>query len=167
MKKIIYFVTLIIFAFACNSDVSVKVTDDNVSKIFEKNCETVKAYEAAFCQENIDYEKFYSEKAIIKGTILGDNDSMYVADRKVAHQELWKKYDFSMSPLDPLPGVNLETKKMDGSVRMYFDITITLTENGKSVTIPMYNSFDFDDEGKILYLQYYGDFTAAFLSLEE
>ena len=34
MKKIIYFVTLIIFAFACNSDVSVKVTDDNVSKIF-------------------------------------------------------------------------------------------------------------------------------------
>ena len=167
MKKIIYLVTLIIFAFACNSDVSVKVTDDNVSKIFEKNCETVKAYEAAFCQENIDYEKFYSEKAIIKGTILGDNDSMYVADRKVAHQELWKKYDFSMSPLDPLPGVNLETKKMDGSVRMYFDITITLTENGKSVTIPMYNSFDFDDEGKILYLQYYGDFTAAFLSLEE
>jgi len=167
MKKIIYFVTLIIFAFACNSDVSVKVTDDNVSKIFEKNCEMVKAYEAAFCQENIDYEKFYSEKAIIKGTILGDNDSMYVADRKVAHQELWKKYDFSMSPLDPLPGVNPETKKMDGSVRMYFDITITLTENGKSVTIPMYNSFDFDDEGKILYLQYYGDFTAAFLSLEE
>ena len=166
MKKIIYFVTLIIFAFACNSDVSVKVTDDNVSKIFEKNCETVKAYEAAFCQENIDYEKFYSEKAIIKGTILGDNDSMYVADRKVAHQELWKKYDFSMSPLDPLPGVNMETKKMDGSVRMYFDITITLSENGKSVTIPMYNSFDFDDEGKILFLQYYGDFTAAFLSLE-
>ena len=56
---------------------------------------------------------------------------------------------------------------MDGSVRMYFDITITSTENGKSVTIPMYNSFDFDDEGKILFLQYYGDFTAAFLSLEE
>ena len=24
-----------------------------------------------------------------------------------------------------------------------------------------------DDEGKILYLQYYGDFTSAFLSLEE
>jgi len=42
-----------------------------------------------------------------------------------------------------------------------------MSENGNSVTIPMYNSFDFDDEGKILYLQYYGDFTAAFLSLEE
>ena len=99
--------------------------------------------------------------------MLGDKDSMYVADRMIAHQELWQKYDFSMSPLNPLPGVNSETKKMDGSVRTYFDITITLTENGNSITMPMYNSFDFDDEGKILYLQYYGDFTSTFLSLEE
>ena len=156
-----------IFVSSCNSNVSDEVSNDNFSKIFEENSNTVIAYEEAFCKENIDYEKFYSEKAVIKGTILGDKDSLFVADRKVAHQELWQKYDFSMSPLDPLPGVNLETKKMDGSVRMYFDITITLSENGNSVTIPMYNSFDFDDQGKILYLQYYGDFTAAFLSLEE
>ena len=167
MKKTIYVLSIMIFVSSCNSNVSDEVSNDNFSKIFEENSNTVIAYEEAFCKENIDYEKFYSEKAVIKGTILGDKDSLFVADRKVAHKELWQKYDFSMSPLDPLPGVNLETKKMDGSVRMYFDITITLSENGNSVTIPMYNSFDFDDEGKILYLQYYGDFTAAFLSLEE
>ena len=167
MKKNIYLFTVILFAFACNSEVSVSVANDNISKIFDKNCETVISYEAAFCEEYIDYERFYSDKAIIKGTLLGDKDSMYVADRKLAHQELWQKYDFSMQPLNPLPGVDPETKKMDGSVRNYFDITITLTENGSSVTIPMYNSFDFEDEGKILFLQYYGDFTAAFLSLEE
>ena len=167
MKKTIYVLSIMIFVSSCNSNVSDEVSNDNFSKIFEENSNTVIAYEEAFCKENIDYEKFYSEKAVIKGTILGDKDSLFVADRKVAHQELWQKYDFSMSPLDPLPGVNLETKKMDGSVRMYFDITITLSENGNSVTIPMYNSFDFDDEGKILFLQYYGDFTAAFLSLEE
>ena len=167
MKKTIYLLFTIFFFAACNFKDPSIVESENIFKIYEKNCETVLAYENAFCQENIDYEKFYSEKAIIKGTMLGDKDSMFVADRKIAHQELWKKYDFSMSPLDPLPGVNPETKKMDGSVRMYFDITITLTENGNSVTMPMYNSFDFDDEGKILYLQYYGDFTSAFLSLEE
>ncbi len=167
MKKTIYFLFAIFFFAACNFKDPSIAESENIFKIYEKNCETVLAYENAFCQENIDYEKFYSEKAIIKGTMLGDKDSMFVADRKIAHQELWKKYDFSMSPLDPLPGVNPETKKMDGSVRMYFDITITLTENGNSVTMPMYNSFDFDDEGKILYLQYYGDFTSAFLSLEE
>ena len=167
MKKTIYLLFTIFFFAACNFKDPSIAESENIFKIYEKNCETVLAYENAFCQEKIDYEKFYSEKAIIKGTMLGDKDSMFVADRKIAHQELWKKYDFSMSPLDPLPGVNPETKKMDGSVRMYFDITITLTENGNSVTMPMYNSFDFDDEGKILYLQYYGDFTSAFLSLEE
>jgi len=167
MKKTIYFLFAIFFFAACNFKDPSLAESENISKIYKKNCETVLAYENAFCQENIDYEEFYSDKAVIKGTMLGDKDSMFVADRKIAHQELWKKYDFSMSPLDPLPGVNPETKKMDGSVRMYFDITITLTENGKSVTMPMYNSFDFDDKGKILYLQYYGDFTSAFLSLEE
>ncbi len=109
-KKTIYLLCAVIFTSACNSEVSVDVTYDNSSKIFEKNCETVIAYEEAFCQENIDYEKFYSENAVIKGTILGYKDLMNVADRKVAYQELWKKYDFSMSHLDPLPGVNLETK---------------------------------------------------------
>ena len=167
MKKTIYFLFAIFFFAACNFKDPSLAESENIFKIYEKNCETVLAYENSFCEENIDYEKFYSDKAIIKGTMLGDKDSMFVADRKIAHQELWKKYDFSMSTLDPLPGVNPETKKMDGSVRMYFDITITLTENGNSVTMPMYNSFDFDDEGKILYLQYYGDFTSAFLSLEE
>ena len=167
MKKNIYFLSIILFVSSCSSDVSLFAKDENIYKIFKENCETVIAYETAFCKESIDYEIFYSENAIIKGTMLGDKDSMYVADRMIAHQELWRKYDFSMSPLNPLPGVNAETKKMDGSVRMYFDITITLTDNGNSVTMPMYNSFDFDDEGKILYLQYYGDFTSAFLSLEE
>jgi len=168
MKKLFTFLTVILFVSACNSEVSVEVTNDNESKIFEKNCETVRSYEAAFCQENIDYEKFYSDKAIIKGTTLGAKDSMNVADRKAAHQEMWQKYDFSMSqPLNLLPGVNPETKKMDGSVRMYFNLTITLTENENSITIPMYESFDFDDEGKILFLQYYGDLTSAILSLEE
>ena len=55
--------------------------------------------------------KFSTQKMYVKGTMLGDKDSMYVADRMIAHQELWQKYDFSMSPLNPLPGVNHETKK--------------------------------------------------------
>ena len=169
---IVLMISLFIGNLTTNNDsniVSANInSDDKILDIFDKNCKTVIEYEKAFCNENIDYEKFYSDKAIIKGTTLGSKDSMNVADRKIAHQEMWQKYDFSMSqPLNQLPGVNAETKKMDGSVRMYFDITITLTENGNSITMPMYNSFDFDDEGKILFLQYYGDFTAAFLSLEE
>jgi hypothetical protein len=47
MKKTIYFLTVILFVTACNSKVSVEVKNDNVSKIFAKNCETVIAYETA------------------------------------------------------------------------------------------------------------------------
>ena len=168
MKKTIYLLNVILFVSACNTEVAVEVTNDKESEIFEKNCETVRLYESAFCQESIDYEKFYSDNAIIKGTTLGAKDSMNVADRKAAHQEMWQKYDFSISqPLNLLPGVNPETKKMDGSVRMYFNLTITLTENENSITIPMYESYDFDDEGKILFMQYYGDLTSSILSLEK
>ena len=168
MKKTIYLLTVILCISACNTEVAVEVTNDKDSEVFEKNCETVRLYESAFCQESIDYEKFYSDNAIIKGTTFGAKDSMNVADRKAAHQEIWQKYDFSISqPLNLLPGVNPETKKMDGSVRMYFNLTITLTENENSITIPMYESYDFDDEGKILFMQYYGDLTSSILSLEK
>ncbi len=56
---------------------------------------------------------------------------------------------------------------MDGSARMYANLKVTLTENQKSITIPMYESYDFDENGKIQLFQYFGDFTAALLSLEE
>ena len=51
MKKTIHLLTISLFFYACNSEVSVKVAnDDNISKIFQKNCETVISYENAFCE---------------------------------------------------------------------------------------------------------------------
>ena len=77
-------------------------------------------------------------------TILGDKDSMYVADRKVAHKELCKTW-LVCHLLIHCPA--LTRNKKNGCSKNVFDITITLSENGKSVTIP-YNSFDFDDGEK-------------------
>jgi hypothetical protein len=144
------------------------VEKDPILEIFQKNCETVKAYEAAFCAEKIDYDKFYADSAMVKGTTMGAKNSMYVKDRKEAHKAMWEEYDFKMSdPLNLLPGANLKTKEIDGSVSMYFELTVIRTETQKSVTISMYEKYDFNEDGKIVYLQYYGDLTAAFQSLEE
>ena len=41
------------------------------------------------------------------------------------------------------------------------------SENEKSVTVPLYMSFDFDENGKFIFQQHFGDISAAFLSLEE
>ena len=37
-----------------------------------------------------------------------------------------------------LPGVNLETKEIDGSVRFYCNFSVKNTENEKTVTLPIY-----------------------------
>jgi spore coat protein CotH len=60
---------------------------------------------------------------------------------------------------------------VDGSVRYYgqWKVTKSATDSTEatSVVIPLYSSFDFDADGKLLYQQNYGDFTAAFTALNE
>jgi len=58
------------------------------------------------------------------------------------------------------------TLESDGSVRFYYDMQVTNSSNGKSVVIPIYESFDFDEDGKALYVQWYCDWTASIESLE-
>ena len=141
---------------------------NTTSNIFEINCETVRAYFTDFTSEEVDYNKYYATNAVIKGTLIGSKDSITVDEHKAEHSNLFPKYDFSYkAPLVLLPGVNPETKEMDGSVRFYFSLNVTLTESQKSVSIPMYESFDFDDNGKFLLQQYYGDITGYINSLNE
>ena len=92
---------------------------------------------------------------------------MSVQDRISTHKQMWSKYDFKISDsIEYLPGVNAKTKQIDGSVRFYFDWTTINSENNKSITIPLYMSFDFDDEGRFVYLQFFGDISSAISSLE-
>ena len=92
---------------------------------------------------------------------------MTVEDRMSRHKKLFPKYDFAISDsINFLPGVNAETKQVDGSVRFYFNWTIINSENSKSVTIPLYMSFDFDENGKFIFQQHFGDISAAFSSIE-
>ena len=66
-----------------------------------------------------------------------------------------------------LPGVNPDTKEADGSVRYYGDweLTIPATDSteAKSGVLSVYHSFDFDENGKIVYEQMYGDFTGLMM----
>ena len=71
-----------------------------------------------------------------------------------------------MAPFNFLQGVNPETGEADGSVRFYYVMQVTNSSNGKSVVIPIYESFDFDDDGKAIYVQWYCDWTASISSLD-
>ncbi|MGB0194878.1 MAG: hypothetical protein ACPF8Z_06715, partial [Schleiferiaceae bacterium] len=99
-------------------------------------------------------------------------DSTNLEEFKANRPNWWAKYDAELlTELRLLPGVNPQTNEVDGSVRYYgqWKVTKSATDSTEatSVVIPLYSSFDFDADGKLLYQQNYGDFTAAFTALNE
>ena len=164
MKKIIYSILLSVFIFSC--DTGNKSIDSAVSKSFEENSKTMQALLTSYANEDVDYSHF-SDDAVFRGTLLGAPDTLRLDQIKAIHKDFFAKYDVKhMAPFNFLQGVNPETGKSDGSVRFYYDMQVTNSSNGKSVVIPIYESFDFDDEGKAIYVQWYCDWTASISSIE-
>lgn len=159
MKTTITILFLTVLLVPCQAQPAV----DAGSEAFAKNSATVMKYVQAFQAESMDYDAFFAENAIIRGTSFGQADSNSVADKMNRDKEMWAKYDFKLvnKELNLLPGVNAETKKMDGSVRYYalWEVTRTATDAApaKSGIIKGYTSYDFNKEGKIMYMQFYGD----------
>ncbi len=165
MKKLYLFITVLFFA--CKSNVEIQSDTINLDKKFIENCNTVQSYLDDFVNESVDYKKYFNDTCKIRGTSFNSDGPMTVEDRISRHKELWPRYDFAISDsINFLPGVNAETKKVDGSVRFYFKWTIINSGNGNSITIPLYMSFDFDENGKFIFQQHFGDISAAFSSIE-
>ena len=164
MKKILYSIFLSFFLFSCNSGTqSNKATS---TEAFEKNSKTMQALLDSYANESVDYSHF-SKDVIFKGTLLGSPDSLRLDQIKGIHKEFFAKYDVKhMAPFNFLQGVNPETGESDGSVRFYYDMEVTNSSNGKSVVIPIYESFDFDNEGKAIYVQWYCDWSSSISSLD-
>ena len=161
--KIIYYCFCIALLFvSCQPKV-----EGNVHEAFLKNSETVIAILNGFENENIDYS-LYAKDYVMRDTGFGQPDSLSLENVQKNEKFLWENYDFKLvtKPLILLPGVNVETKKPDGSVRCYADweITIPATDSteAKSGIIKLYESFDFNEEGKVTFQQVYGDFTGIF-----
>ena len=164
MKKFIYSMLLCAFIFSCNS--TSDADNSSVNKSFEENSKTMQALLTSYANEDVDYSRF-SDDVVFRGTLLGAPDTLRLDQIKAIHKDFFAKYDVKhMAPFNFLQGVNPETGESDGSVRFYYDMQVTNSENGKSVVIPIYESFDFDDEGKAIYVQWYCDWTASLSSLE-
>ena len=153
--------------FSCNSQNETIKTSEVADQKFLTNCSTVQGYLDDFVNESIDYKKYFNDTCKIRGTYFNSEGPMSVDDRVSAHKQMWAKYDFAISDsINFLPGVSAETKEMDGSVRFYFDWTVNNTLSGKSITLPIYMSFDFDNDGKINFYQFFGDISSAISSIE-
>ena len=155
------------FLFSCTTQNEPNNTSADAEQKFINNCSSVQSYLNDFVSENIDYKKYFNDTCKVRGTYYNSEGSTNVNDRISLHKQMWAKYDFAISDsINFLPGVNPETKEIDGSVRFYFDWTVNNTENGKSITLPLYMSFDFDNDGKINFYQFFGDISAGISSID-
>ena len=159
MKFIYSILCICLFLIGCQPK-----PDNAVNEAFDKNAETVRAILDGFQNESLEYNNYYAENAVIRGTSFGDKDSLSVSDNVARDKRNWAMFNFKLlgDSLNLLPGVNVDSKLADGSVRYYGDWEVTLpgtdSTEARSGVVKLYQSFDFNDDGKVMYQQAYGDF---------
>ena len=167
MKKLILTLTVVLGLTSCQN----LQEDNNIQATFDANCETVRSSIDNFQNEVATYDEFSVDFVSSQTGYNPTGDSTSLDEMKENRTMWWAVYDAKLiTDLRLLPGVNPETNEVDGSVRYYgqWEVTKTATDStdAASVIIPIYASYDFDEEGKILYAQTYGDMTAAFESIK-
>lgn len=139
-------------------------SDSAANEAFEKNSKTVLTYFEGVQTEKVDYSSFSKDFKSLN-TWFGAKDTISLDEFKIGDSKAFKNFNFKLLDSVPvfLPGVNSLTKEVDGSVRIYstWEISTEKTDSteAKSGRLKMYESYDFDVDGKILYQQGYGDFT--------
>jgi len=166
MKTISYYLFLAVLFVGCKTEV-----DNSVQEAFENNSKTALANLEEFESENVDYS-VYADDAILRQVVFGaEKDSMSVKEMMKSDKALWDRFDLKIltNPIVLLPGVNPETRKADGSVRHYTESELTLPATdstaARSGVIQLYESYDFNADGKIILQQVYGDFTGLMMHL--
>ncbi len=159
-------VSAAVVLFSCSQPAS------DASAKFEANSATIAEVFADFEAESDDFFTHFNADAIWRGTGLNAPDSVSLEQVTAKYKTAWTNYDYELiSPTNFLPGVNPQTKAVDGSVRGYFEWKIskasTDSTEARSVRVKVYESFDFNPEGEIIYTQVYGNLIAGYAYLEE
>ena len=144
----------------------------SADEIFQKNSETVLANLKGWQNENVDYS-VYADDFIMGETMFNaEKDSLNLDEMKAFDKMMWERFDSKMlAEPQLLPGVNADSKLADGSVRHYseWEVTLPATDSteAKTANIRLYESFDFNEEGKISFQQIYGDLSAMMMYFEQ
>ena len=156
MKRFSPILLLVFIMVACKPPVDPEVEAMKKAKeAFEKNSETVMTYLEGYQNENLDYESLFSEDYVMLVTRFGAMDTLNLEAVMNGDKGSWKMFDYELlaDPVQLLPGVNADTKMMDGSVRYYgnWKITKPATDSteARSSVVRLYESFDFDENGTV------------------
>ncbi len=161
---------LAILLIGCKAETESKA-ESSADQAFEQNSKTVLTNLKGFQNENVDYSMYAKDFRLLETGFGAEKDSLSLDDMMASDKGMWEMFDFKMLTNPPvlLPGVNPATGMPDGSVRHYseWEVTRPATDStgAQSGHIKLYESFDFDADGKILVQQVYGDFTGLMMHL--
>ncbi len=162
MKHLLTLALLLALLLSCQAE---NQEEKAAKEAFEVNSKTVMANLDGWQNENLDYSMNSPDFVMLDTGFGVEKDTMSLEEMKMYDKQMWEAFDFKLLTDPPvlLPGVNADTKKMDGSVRFYsqWEVTLPATDStdARSGVINLYESYDFNPEGKIIYQQVYGDFT--------
>ena len=166
MKLIISVLCLSVVLFACQPAAETTADEPDPGQVaFEQNSKTVMAVLEGWQNENMDYSLFADNYASVSTMYDAPEDSIYLDQVKAMDAEAMAAFDFELvtDPVNLLPGVDINTKKQDGSVRYYgeWKVTRTATDSTEAVsgTMMLYSAYVFNPEGKITMVLTYGDFS--------
>lgn len=173
--KTTYLILLFVLFAACQNEGGMDSSKDSMTaeiEMFEQNAAVIQGVLADFESEDDRFFTHFDAESYWASTGVNGSDSIPFERMKTIYHSLWEQYDYEMiSDVNLLPGVNPNTKQVDGSVRGYFEWKLskpaTDSTDSKSVTLWIYESFDFKSNGKIGFTQVYGNLEAAYAKLEE
>ena len=166
MRILFFYLCFAFLLLGCKTEV-----DNSANEAFEANSKTVLGNLEGFQNENLDYSMYAKEFSMPETTFGAEKESITLDEMIANDKQMWETLDFKMLTDPPvlLPGVNADTRMPDGSVRHYsvWEVTMPATDStaAKTGVINLYESFDFDADGKILTQQVYGDFTGLMMYL--
>jgi len=142
------------------------------SMTFVGNAATVERVFRAFeAEDSTAFWDEFAETAVWRGT--GVNAPTTLSREKMGevYEKFWTEFDYEIvGDLHFLPGVNPETQLPNGSVNGMFLWEVSrMGEDGerRAVQLWIYESFDFNDDGQIVFTQVFSDLASAYRQLRE
>lgn len=159
MKRILMVLSVCALVIACQPK-----EDNSAKEAFEKNAATMKTAMENWVNKTPDYSLFADDFITLDTGYGATVDTLTLEQVKENDKWALENLEFKiLNEINVLPGVNADTKAMDGSTRAYIDweVTRTATDSTPARTgvLRLYHSYDFNEEGKIIYDQTYGDFS--------
>lgn len=173
MRKLIFAAALLIITAACKTGEDPEAAARAAAEAaFAENSKTVLASLEGWQSESMDYSIYADDFLMFDTGFNPEKDEWTKEEMIESDKQLFEIFDFKMlNEPDLLPGVDQETKQMDGSVRHYseWEVTRSATDSteAKSGNIRLYQAFNFNEEGKIIYQMGYADFTGLMMHLME